>query len=74
MERVHVDFCEYEKRMILVMIDSFSKKIWAQLMMNDTTTQKTLAILYGWFCQENGFPTTLVSVLMSLRRRCLSGI
>ena len=61
MERVHVDFCEYEKRMILVMIDSFSKKIWLQNMMNDTTTQKTLAILYGWFCQENGFPTTLVS-------------
>ena len=56
-----MDFCEYEKRMILVMIDSFSKKIWLQNMMNDTTTQKTLAILYGWFCQENGFPTTLVS-------------
>ena len=56
-----MDFCEYKGKMILVMIDSFSKKIWTQLMMNDTTTVKTLAILFGWFCQETGFPTTLVS-------------
>ena len=47
--------------MILVMIDSFSKKIWTQLMMTDTTTEKTLAVLYGWFCEQTGFPTTLVS-------------
>ena len=61
MERVHVDFCEFKGKMILVMIDSYSKKIWTSLMNTDTTTLKTLAILYGWFCEENGFPTTLVS-------------
>merc|ERR1711888_143131 len=27
----------------------------------DTTTLKTLAVLYGWFCEDTGFPTTLVS-------------
>ena len=47
--------------MVLLMIDSFSKKIWLQYMHQDTTTEKTLAILWGWFCQENGFPSTLVS-------------
>ncbi|CAL4110654.1 unnamed protein product, partial [Meganyctiphanes norvegica] len=61
MERVHVDFFEYSGRMVLLMIDSFSKKIWLQYMHQDTTTEKTLAILWGWFCQENGFPSTLVS-------------
>ena len=30
-------------------------------MNTDTTTIKTLAVLYGWFCEENGFPATLVS-------------
>ena len=47
--------------MVLVMIDSFSKKIWTALMNTDTTTTKTLAILFGWFCDETGIPTTLVS-------------
>ena len=47
--------------MVLLMIDSFSKKIWLQYMHQDTTTTKTLAILWGWFCHENGFPSTLVS-------------
>ena len=61
MERVHIDFCEYKKRMILVMVDSYSKKIWTHLMMADTTTKKTLATLYGWFCEETGIPTTIVS-------------
>ena len=60
MERVHVDFAEYRGKMLLIMIDSFSKFIWCHIMNNDTTTQKTLMILYGWFC-ERGFPTTLVS-------------
>ena len=59
MECVHIDFCEYKGKMILVMIDSFSKKIWTQLMMNDTTTVKTLAILFEWFCQKTGFPYNL---------------
>ena len=29
--------------------------------MADTTTKKTLATLYVWFCEETGIPTTLVS-------------
>ena len=43
------------------MVDAYSKKIWTQLMNTDTTTNKTLAVLYGWFCTEIGTPTTLVS-------------
>ena len=61
MELVYFDYCEYKGRMILVMINSFSKKIWTQLMMTDTMAEKTLAVLYGWFCEQTGFPTTLVS-------------
>ena len=61
MERVHIDYCEYKGKMILVMVDSFSKKIWTRLMMSDTTAYKTLAVLFGWFCEQTGFPTTLVS-------------
>ncbi|CAL4204939.1 unnamed protein product [Meganyctiphanes norvegica] len=61
MERVHIDYCEYKGKMILVMIDAYSKKIWTRCMMSDTTTYKTLAVLFGWFCEEAGFPTTLVS-------------
>ena len=30
-------------------------------MNTDTTTNKTLAVLYSWFCSESGVPTTLVS-------------
>ncbi|CAL4127303.1 unnamed protein product [Meganyctiphanes norvegica] len=61
MERVHIDYCEYKGKMVLVMIDAYSKKIWTRCMMSDTTTYKTLAVLFGWFCEEAGFPTTLVS-------------
>ena len=46
---------------MLLMIDSFSKKIWLQFMNQDTTTEKNLAILWQWFCSENGFPSTLLS-------------
>ena len=61
MERVHIDYCEYKGRMILVMVDAYSKRIWTRCMMHDTTSYKTLAILFGWFCEESGFPTVLVS-------------
>ena len=61
MERVHIDFMEYKGQMILIMVDAYSKKIWASNMGTDTTSLRTLAVLYGWFCQETGFPTTLVS-------------
>lgn len=30
-------------------------------MNTDTTALKTLAVLYGWFCDRSGFPTTIVS-------------
>lgn len=30
-------------------------------MQNDTTAFKTLAVLYEWFCERSGFPTTTVS-------------
>ena len=43
------------------MIDAFSKKIWTRCMNVDTTATKALAVLYGWFCDETGSPTTLVS-------------
>ena len=45
MERVHIDFCEYRGKMILVMVDSFSKKIWTSMMGADTTSRKTVALL-----------------------------
>ena len=61
MERVHIDFFEYRGKHVLLMVDSFSKKIWTTNMNTDTTTTKTLAVLYGWFCSESGVPTTLVS-------------
>ena len=61
MERVQIDFFEYRGKHVLLMVDSFSKKIWTSNMNTDTTTKKTLAILYSWFCSETGVPTTLVS-------------
>ena len=61
MEIVHVDFFEFKGKQFLIMIDAFSKYIWTHVMNAETTTLKTLAILYGWFCDRNGFSTTLVS-------------
>ena len=61
MERVHIDYCEFNGKHILVMVDAYSKYMWAAYMGNDTTTMRTLAFLYGWFCERPGFPTTLVS-------------
>ena len=61
LERCHIDFMEYKGQMILITVDAFSKKIWAANMGTDTTSLRTLAVLYGWFSQETGFPTTLVS-------------
>ncbi|CAL4061221.1 unnamed protein product [Meganyctiphanes norvegica] len=60
LERVHIDFFEYKGKMLLVMVNSYSKFFWCHSMNNDTTTGKTLAVLFGWFC-ERWFPTTLVS-------------
>ena len=61
MERVHIDYCEFRTKVLLIMIDAYTKYIWVHIMTADTTALKTLAILYGWFCENNGFPTTLVS-------------
>ena len=52
MERVHVDFCEFNSKQLLLMIDAYSKYIWVHLMNMDTTAMKTLAVLYGWFCEK----------------------
>ena len=46
--------------MLLIMVDSYSKFFWCHIMNYDTTASKSLAVLFGWFC-ERGFPTTLVS-------------
>ena len=61
MERVHIDYFEYKGKMLLIMIDAYSKYIWTHVMNSDTTTTKTLAVLYGWFCERSGFPSTVVS-------------
>ena len=47
--------------MVLLMIDAYSRKIWTRFMNVNTTATKTLAVLFSWFCEESGFPTTLVS-------------
>ena len=61
MERVHIDYCEYKGKMLLVMIDAFSKYIWTHVCNADTTALKTCAVLYTWFCDRTGFPSTIVS-------------
>ena len=61
MERVHIDYFDYKGKHVLLMVDAFSKKIWTRNMNTDTTSTKTLAVLYEWFSSETGLPTTLVS-------------
>ena len=61
MERVHIDFCEFRNKDLLIMIDDYTKYIWVHTMTVVTTARKTLAVLYGWLCENNGFPTTIVS-------------
>ena len=58
---MHIDYFEYKGKMVLLMIDAYSRRIWTRYMSVDTTAAKTLAVLWSWFCEENGFPTTLVS-------------
>ena len=43
------------------MVDAFSKRIFTHYLGTDTTAKVTCAVLYGWFAQEYGSPTTLVS-------------
>ena len=61
MERVHIDYCDYKGKNLLVMIDSFTKYMWVKNMNTDTTSSNTLVTLYEWFCECSGFPRTLVS-------------
>ena len=61
MERVHIDYAEYKGKNILVMVDAYSKYIWAANMNTDTTAFSTLVKLYEWFGECSGYPTTLVS-------------
>ena len=60
-ERVHIDFFEYRGKHVLIMVDAFSKRIFTHYLGTDTTAKVTCAVLYGWFAQEYGTPTTLVS-------------
>ena len=57
---MHIDVCEFTGEMLLIMIDAYSKFIWVHVMNSDSTTLKTLAVLYTWFT-ECGFPRALVS-------------
>ena len=61
MERVHIDFFDFKGKHVLLMVDAFPKKTWTSNMNTDTTTSKTLAVLYGWFCSETGTSTMFVS-------------
>ena len=61
MERVHIDYCDFKGKMLLVMIDAYSKYIWTHVCNVDSTTYKTLTVLYDWFVERSGFPLTLVS-------------
>ena len=61
MERVHIDYCDYKGKQILVMIDSYTKYIWAKNMNANTTSSNTLVTLFEWFGECSGFPKTLVS-------------
>ena len=60
MERVHVDFAEYKGVQLLIMVDAYTKYIWAYLMGQDTTTPRLLRQLDSIFA-ERGLPTTIVS-------------
>merc|ERR1712002_1044538 len=61
MERVHIDYCEYRGKMLLVMVDAYTKYIWCRNMNCDTTSTATLVCLFEWFSECSGFPATLVS-------------
>ena len=61
MERVHIDYCDYKGKQLLVMIDSFTKYIWVKNMNADSTASNTLVTLFEWFGECSGFPKTLVS-------------
>ena len=58
-ERVHIDFGEWNKNNLLVLVDAFSK--WPEVkLMSSTTTQKTIEALNDIF-STHGFPAILVS-------------
>ena len=58
-ERVHIDFREWNKNNLLVLVDAFSK--WPEMkLMSSTTTQKTIEALNDIF-STHGFPAILVS-------------
>ena len=60
MERVHVDFAEYKGVDIFVMVDVYSKFIWAVIMYQNTKTNKLLCVLDSIFA-DRGLPSVLVS-------------
>ena len=58
-ERIHIDYGEWNKTNLLVLVDAFSK--WPEVKrMSSTTTQKTIEALNDIFA-THGFPAILVS-------------
>ena len=48
MDRIHVDYFEYERDMFLIMVDSFSK--WVEVeVMQSTMSTKTIETCREWF-------------------------
>ena len=59
MDRIHVDYFEYERDMFLIMVDSFSK--WADVeIMRNTNSQSTIKCLEQWFTGY-GLPNQIVT-------------
>ena len=58
-QRIHIDFCEYEKVQILVIIDAYSK--WPEaVVMKDTTASRTIKVLKECFARY-GIPDQIHS-------------
>ena len=58
-ERVHVDFCELDRKNFLILVDAYSKWLCVELM-TTTTSSKTIGVLRSWFATY-WVPVELVS-------------
>ena len=59
MERLHVDLCDYKGKHILIMIDAFSKYIWANFV--DGSMFEILTMLSDWISDNAAGPATIVT-------------
>ena len=58
-ERIHIDYCQFDSRDWLVIVDSFTK--WVEVYkMNSTTSEKTIEVLRRLFATF-GIPQVIVS-------------